>query len=187
VRQTPLGAGYEAALANWIDWDAFRKFQCLSWILETGDDAVHGANNVVLAERADGKFQYLPYSVDVSLGRSSYDNTTLPGYSVLANGCQSDPECWASTVAVCEALVADFDAADPVAMLDAIHAELGARGMLRDGDESRYRTLVTYLETRLTELPVELELNRAAPYFPCEPGLVRCDGECRPTEFCSAP
>jgi hypothetical protein len=187
VLQTTPGAGFAAALDAWVDWDAFHRFQCISWILETGDDSVHGLNNAVLAERADGKFQYFPYSVDVSLGRASYDNVTLPGHSALAIGCQSDPQCWADTVSVCGELIAGFRAADPIGLLDALHATLGARGMLRDGDESRYQSLAAYLETRLAELPAELELNRAAPYYACAEGLVFCDGSCRPPEFCANP
>jgi len=58
--------------------------------------------------------------------------------------------------------------------------------MLRDGDRTRYLSLVEYLASRLTDLPVELEANRPAPYFPCEPPLIHCDGACRPAEFCSA-
>jgi hypothetical protein len=160
AQQTRPGAGYQAALADWIDWEAFHRFQCLSWILETGDDAVHNDNNVVLAERADGKFQYLPYSVDVSLGEQ-YEDVPLPGGSILATGCQRDPECWAGTIATCEELVADFAAADPIGILNGIHSELEAEGMLRAGDETRYHTLLGYLEGRLRELPAELELYRS--------------------------
>lgn len=160
AQQTPLGPGYESALDSWIDWQAFHEFQCLSWIFITGDDAVHGSTNVVLAERADGKFQYLPYSVDVSFGSPGYRNVPLAGSSALANGCQSDPACWANTLGVCEALVEDFAAADPAGMLDVIHDELEAQGMLRAGDESRYQDLRSAVEQRLIDLPIELELNR---------------------------
>jgi hypothetical protein len=51
---TPPGPGFKEALSEWLDWDAFHEFQCLSWILATGDDALHNQNKFVLMERADG-------------------------------------------------------------------------------------------------------------------------------------
>ena len=53
VAYTPQGEGFKEALSEWLDWDAFHRFQCLSWILETGDDALHNMNNVLLVERVD--------------------------------------------------------------------------------------------------------------------------------------
>ena len=160
---TPMGPGYKEALSDRLDWDAFHQFQCLSWILATGDDALHNTNNLVLMERADGKFQYLPYSVDISLGQSWYSTVTLGGSNSVAQGCQSDPQCWADTISTCESTVAAFIDADPVAMLSQIYADLSTREMLRPGDEGRYNELVSYLGRRITELPAELELNRDGP------------------------
>src|SRR5690606_26173709 len=77
VVETPPGPGFKEALTEWLDWEAFHQFQCLSWILATGDDALHNTNNVVLMERADGKFQHLPYSVDISLGQEWYPQVPL--------------------------------------------------------------------------------------------------------------
>ncbi len=165
VVSAPQGAGFKAALSDWLDWDAFHRFQCLSWIIETPDDYIHALNNVVLVERADGKFQFLPYSVDFSFDHEWGPSADLAGGSMLASGCQNDPTCWADTIAACELLVDAYASADPAAMLDTIHAELTDAGMLRDGDEARYTTLRRGLEKRLTELPTELELNRDGPYF----------------------
>ncbi len=176
-------ADYKLAFAAWIDWDAFHRFQCLGWILSTGTDALRSGRQV-LAERADGKFQYLPFSVDVSLGHEGAPTVTLPAQGILASGCQSDPQCWADTISTCEALIGEFAAADPIGMLNRIHAELEAEGMLRGGDESRYQGLAQFLERRLIDLPLELELNRPAPYFGCQDELVPCGRECRFPGFC---
>jgi hypothetical protein len=178
VISTPQGEGYKAALAEYLDWDAFHRFQCLSWILETGDDALHNYNNVVLVERADGMFQLLPYSVDISLGQEWYSQVPLPGSSTLAVGCQSDSVCWADTIATCEVLVDEFAAIDPVGMLDAVQAQLEQAGMLRSGDDGRYDSLRRHLEQRIAALPEELEQNRELPVIDyCYP-YVDCAGFC---------
>jgi hypothetical protein len=185
VSETPPGPGYKAALAEWLDWDAFHRFQCLSWILGTGDDALHNGNNVVLMERTDGKFQHLPYSIDISLGQEWYPNVSLAGGSALAQGCQSDATCWADTIASCEALLDQFVAADPIAMLDQNYATLKAQGMLRGGDEQRHSSLESYLARRLSELPVELEANREAPVPQyCEYPMILCGNRCAYPEEC---
>jgi hypothetical protein len=187
VAATPFGDGYKAALVDWLDWDAFHRFQCLSWILETGDDALHNLNNLVMVERADGRFQHLPYSVDISLGHDWFPVVPLGGSNTLAIGCQSDAECWADTIATCEVLIDAFTNAAPVAMLDAIQSELEQAGMLRSGDGARYTFLRRHIEQRLVDLPVELEDNRDAPsygqycpypLFPCGDSCVLSPDEC---------
>jgi hypothetical protein len=185
MASTARGAGYQAALAGWIDWDAFHRFQCLSWILQTGDDALHNSNNLVLVERADGKFQLLPYSVDLSFGQGWPREVRLGGDSSLAAGCQSDSSCWAETIAVCELLVDAYRAADPVGKLEALHGELATAGMLREGDDERYVSLRKRIVDRLTELPVELEANRAGPVGgSCRYPLVQCGEVCVEPEAC---
>jgi hypothetical protein len=180
VAATPFGDGYKAELMDWVDWDAFHRFQCLSWILETGDDALHNLNNFVLVERADGRFQHLPYSVDISLGQDWYPVVPLGGANTLAMGCQSDAECWADTIATCEVLIDAFTNAAPVAMLDAINTELEQAGMLRPGDGGRYTALRRHIEQRLVDLPVELEDNRDGPSFgeECPYPLLQCGDSC---------
>jgi len=184
VISTPQGEGYKEALAGYLDWDSFHRFQCLSWILETGDDALHNWNNVVVVERADGMFQLLPYSVDISLGQEWYPVVSLAGSSTLALGCQSDSQCWADTIATCEVLVDEFTAVNPVAMLDAVQAQLEGAGMLRSGDDQRYDSLRRHIEQRITDLPAELEANREQPVIDyCYP-QVDCAGYCVWPEEC---
>lgn len=186
VLDTPATEGFKTALEDYVDWDEMHRFQCLSWIVGTGDDAIHNTNNLVLVERADGKFQMLPYSVDISFGQDWYATVTLPGSSSLAAGCQGDPSCWEDTIATCEDLLQDFEAIDPVSMLDAQYESLEGAGMLRNGDEARYEALAEHLERRLTELWDELELNRDAPYYgqTCDYPLVDCGGYCAFPEDC---
>ncbi len=183
LSETPAGEGFKAATEELLDWPAFHRFQCLSWILATGDDALHNSNNVVLAERADGKFQFLPYSVDISLGQDWYQSVSLPGTSNIARGCQADKACWADTIAMCDDVLAAFVKAKPIAMLDATHDLLDAEGMLRDGDEARYELLRAWFEERLISLPEELDANREGPVL-CTGGLVDCGGYCVLPEQC---
>jgi hypothetical protein len=185
VASTPHGDGYQEALASWLDWGAFHRFQCLSWILQTGDDALHNLNNLVLVERVDGKFQLLPYSVDLSFGQSWPREVRLGGHSALAAGCQSDSGCWAETIAACEVLVDAFTAADPIGKLDAMHAGLVAAGMLRAGDDELYAGLRARIEQRFGELPAELEANRDGPVGgSCPYPLVQCGEACVDPSSC---
>lgn len=177
IAETPPGEGFKAALAGWIDWPAFHRFQCLSWVLATGDDALHNSNNVVLVERADGLFQYLPYSVDISLGQSWYPVVPLAGTNTLARGCQSEPACWADTIAACEQVIEEFTALDPNAVLKGLYEQLSDEGMLRPGDEQRYKELDAWLTQQLEVLPVELERNREQPQL-CMPPQIDCGGYC---------
>lgn len=185
VAATAPGEGFKAALADFIDWDAYHRFQCLSWILATGDDAIHGQNNVLIVERADGPFEYLPYSVDISLGQEWYYSVPLVGTNRLSTGCQADPICWADTVAACEGAVEEFVAADPVALLEADYAALAEAGMLRDGDDARHEGLRAWLEQRLLDLPHELEQSRPLPGV-CPAPLVDCGGWCGLVEECGS-
>ncbi len=183
VKETPLGDGFKKALSKWIHWPSFHRFQCLSWVLATGDDALHNMNNVVLMERGDGLFQYLPYSVDISLGQEWYPTVPLPGSNSIARGCQSDAACWADTIAACEDLIAEFEDLDPQGLLDGVHEELASQGMLRPGDEERYQALRDWFEERLSNLPAELEDNREQPLV-CQDGQVDCGGYCDYYENC---
>ncbi|WP_437475876.1 hypothetical protein WME75_24775 [Sorangium sp. So ce1014] len=183
IAETPQGEGFKAALAGWIDWPAFHRFQCLSWVLATGDDTLHNGNNVVLVERNDGLFQYLPYSVDISLGQSWYPQVPLPGTSALARGCQNEPACWADTIAACEDVIEDFAALDPNAVLKGIYEQLSDEGMLRSGDEERYELLDAWITAQLQFLPVELERNRDEPQL-CVPPQVDCGGFCGYPQDC---
>jgi hypothetical protein len=180
------GPGFKDALSDWVDWDAFHQFQCLSWILATGDDVLHNSNNFVMLERADGKFQHLPYSIDISLGQEWYPEVTLAGGSLLARGCQSDPQCWDDMIATCDDMLNKFITANPIAMLDANYALLSREDMLRDGDEARYKSLSSYLARRIEELPAELDENRGGPPETgfCDPPYIQCGDVCMLPEEC---
>jgi hypothetical protein len=182
--ETPAGEGYEAALAEYIDWPAFHRFQCLSWLLATGDDALHNSRNVVVVEGVDGKFRFLPYSTDISFGFERYPIVNLRGGSVLAQGCQAEASCWAETLATCDDVLTEFTALDPVKVLDDLRTMLNDEGMLREGDERHYEFLRDWLEGRLAAMPDELEqyLNNEAD---CEDGQVDCGGYC--AVDCGAP
>jgi hypothetical protein len=182
VVATPPGPGFKDATSAYLDWDSVHRFQCLSWILWTGDDALHNMNNVVLVERGDGHFQYLPYSVDISGGQEWYQLTPLYGANTIARGCQGDEACWSDTIAACEATIADFAAIDPAGLVDEVYGRLEKQGMLRDGDVARYEQIRAWYEKRVDDLPTELELFRAQP---CEPPNAMCDGACVPVEQCA--
>lgn len=173
------GPGFKAAIADYLDWDSYHEFQCLSWILATGDDALHNMNNFVLAERTDGKFQYLPYSVDISFGQEWYPVVELPARNTISRGCQADTECWADTVTTCERLLDSFAATDPVGRLDNLYQELGDAGMLRTGDEDRYQFIRGYVSQRLTDMPTELDAVREDPYVNgCPNDQIWCGSYC---------
>lgn len=174
---TPPGPGFKDDMKDWIAWDEFHQFQCLSWILATGDDALHNQNNVLLVERADGLFQYLPYSVDISLGQDWYPTVELPGHNLVSTGCQNDEACWADTIATCKSMLEEFADLDPIGRLDTMYSDLEAEGMLRGGDEGRYESLRSWFERRLEDMPLELEGYRELP-LTCGYPYVMCDGEC---------
>ena len=132
-------------------------------------------------ERADGRFQYLPYSVDISAGQSWYIDTPLYGMNQLALGCQADATCWKDTIAACEDVVAEFVAAEPALIVDQVHAELDGEGMLRDGDEGRYKEIRGWYEQRAATALADLDNFRDPP---CPPETVKCDGVCMPASEC---
>jgi hypothetical protein len=181
VLATPSGPGYKAALADYVAWDEFHRFQCISWLLWTGDDVLHNQNNVVLVERLDGRFQYLPYSVDISAGQEWYKDVPLYGVTQLALGCQSDPDCWKDTISTCEDVVAEFVASKPVALVDALNEELDAEGMLRDGDDSRYKQVRGWYADRVANALADLDKFRDQP---CSPETIKCDGACVDPQEC---
>jgi hypothetical protein len=169
VGAAPQGNGFKAATADIIDWESFHEFQCLSWMLWTGDDHLHNSNNNMIIERDDGKLVWMPYSVDISAGQEWYQNTTLTGISTLAQRCQNDSACWADTYATCENLVAAFDALNPEEMVDDVAETLRSLNMMRNGDEERYQQIRQWYVDRQDNLPAELQL-----YAPCGAGETRC-------------
>jgi hypothetical protein len=177
LTETPNGPGFKEATADYIDWPTFHRFQCLEWALWVGDDALHNMNNIVIAEGGDGKFRYLPYSTDISIGQDWWTNTQLTGTNRIARGCQADEVCWADTIAMCEDVIADLNAADPIKMLDDLRDMLAKEGMLRPGDEERYNTQRKWFQTRLADLPGELDSYRTLP-LGCPFEQIDCGGYC---------
>lgn len=184
------GATTVADLGEYVDWNKFHQFQCLSWIFGTTDAPPLTTNNTVWAERADGKFQMLPYSIDISLSLGSggqwYD-PGLYGSTQVAQLCQSDEQCWADTIAVCEGMITSFVALDPVGRMDQLYTDLQTAGMLRSGDDARYRELRSVLGNIVTQLPTALDAYRAVRHYDdqCQyDGMVNCGGYCEYVEDC---
>lgn len=183
----PHGEGFKEALEPFIDWRRFHEFQCLGWMLLTGDDALHNANNNLLIERSDGRLVWAPYSVDISANQDWFESVSLYGASAIANGCQKDAACWADTIAVCEDLVAAFDALDPETLVDDAYRTLSELHMLRSGDEQRAEVLRSWYSARQDELYEELEIYREPPGPDgCPRSLMRCeDASCGTPEECA--
>lgn len=184
---TPADVGFKDALDPYISWDHFHRFQCLSWILWTGDDMLHNSNNNLIIEREDGKFVWAPYSVDISAGQDWYINTPLTGGSSIPWGCQHDPECWADTIAACETLIDQFDDLNPELMVDETVELLDSLGMMRDGDDERAEMLREWFVTRQLGLSEELERYRYLPDGSgnCPNDLQLCNDEtCGTPEEC---
>lgn len=184
----PIGAGFRDALADVIDWPLFHRFQCISWIVAAGDDALRSSNNNLIIERdGDGKLVFAPYSVDISAGQEWQPHPPLLGSSTLARGCQADPECWAGTVAACEKEIAAFAALEPERIVDETTETLKAEGMMRRGDEARALEIRQWYVQRQTELSAELERFRYLPdaFGSCPNDLAMCnDGGCGTLEEC---
>ena len=184
---TPAGDEFEDALEPYVDWDMFHRFQCLSWIMSTGDDAIHNSNNNLIIERDDGRMIWAPYSVDISAGQDWYTHTPLTGSSILASGCQANASCWADTIATCETLITQFQKLKPETFVDQTEALLEELGMLRDGDEARAASIRQWYVERQAELLTELESYRYLPdaFGNCPEDLERCnDSTCGTPEAC---
>lgn len=185
VDANPPGPGFEAALASVIDWDAFRAFQCLSWLTDTGDNYINNLNNTLVVERADGKLQFFPYSVDMSTDYRWWAGTRLVGQAALAQGCQQDPSCWDALVTTCDDLLTRFEDEDLAATVVApVIDELAAQGMLRANDAADAVYFQQWYEQRVSKLRARAELESP----PCT-GDADCAGDpnghtqCRGTEY----
>ena len=109
----------------------------------------------------------------------------LTGQSVLAQGCQNDPACWAETLDTCDDVIKDLAALDPRAYLQSVYDDLKRHDMLRPGDDANFQSIDSYFEERLQNLPLELEQYRAGTL--CEYPYVECNGECVPDGQCVDP
>jgi hypothetical protein len=186
---TPPGEGFEEALDPYIDWQRHHEFQCLSWIMWTGDDPIHGGNNNLIIERdTDHKLIWAPYSVDISAGQDWYINVPLPGTTMIPVGCQRDPECWADTIATCEDMIMRFDELNPEEMVDDMVTTLTDLDMMRYGDDERAEQLREWYVWRQSVLSEELERFRFLPdgNNQCPEGLELCGDEtCGTAEQCA--
>lgn len=179
--------GFMLALEGYIDWDYYQRYQCLNWILWVGDDPIHNGNNNLIIERNDGRMVWAPYSVDISAGQDWYQNVPLTGTSPISLGCQTDPECWAGTIAACEVLIDEFKALAPETIVDETEELLREHDMLRDGDEQRAEDLREWFVQRQLDLDAELEVYRYLPdvHGNCPEGLEACqDQTCGTSEQC---
>jgi CotH kinase protein len=175
LREVPPGDGFKAALADYVDWPAFHRYQCLSWVLSTNEDPLHNGVNNVLVERGDGKFQYLPHGLESSM--SSNWRAGLRGErNALSRGCQQEASCWSDTLDVCEDVISELQALDPLAYLETIWSELEDNGMLRSSDKQNYAGLRRYFTERLENLPAELQAYRDGKV--CDDPYVECNGVC---------
>lgn len=187
MRSTPLGDGFEAATSDFIDWPRMHQFQCLSWMLATGDDALHNGNNNLVIERDDGRLIWAPYSVDISAGQSWYPMVPLTGTSRVVRGCQLEPSCWAETIATCEGLIEKFDELEPEKMVEALVDTLTAAEMMRDGDMEAAMELRSWYANRREDLRGEIERYRYLPdaLGQCPDGLEVClDKTCGTSDEC---
>jgi hypothetical protein len=183
LQTTTPGPGYKEALSTYLDWDAYHRFHCLSWILNLSDGPIHASNNLVVVERKDGLFQYLPYSVDISTGAEWSGDVPLYGLNTISNGCQADDACWADTIRACEVAIWELTSIDPVGIVDGVYEQVRDAGMLRPGDEARYQLLRDWYARRTIELPGLLEQYRDRPES-CEWPNEWCNGICVPQGEC---
>jgi hypothetical protein len=188
IALAPRGEGFKAALNDYIDWDRFHELQCLNWIMWVGDDPLHNNNNNLIIERdTDHKLVWAPYSVDISAGQDWYTNTPLLGENLLSTGCQSEPECWADTVATCEDVIMRFDELNPEEMVDDLVTQLTDLDMMRYGDDERAEQLRQWFVDRQEVLMDELEIYRVLPdeFGNCPGDMIRCgDGGCGTEQAC---
>ena len=186
LNKAPKGEGFKEAMSGIIDWPHFHQFQCMSWIMWTGDDALHNMNNNLIIEREDGKLVWAPYSVDISAGQSWYQDTPLYGGSTISQRCQSDPTCWKDAVATCEGMIKKFDELNPELIVDDVHQTLTKLGMIRPYDDERAAWIRQWYVIRQHKLARELERYREPMgENGCPLGQDRCgDGECGTPEQC---
>jgi hypothetical protein len=178
LAETPEGAGFADALADFVDWPRFFDFQCSTFLIDAR------RAGVVVVERDDGRFVWMPHALDMSSG-----NVESAGFfrtDLLSRGCNSDPECRADMLDACGELVEAFDQLNPHALVDDVRQAVDALGMRRSGDVERAEELRDWYLLRQTEAAAEFELYRG-PLGPdgCPEVLELCDdGTCGTTQEC---
>jgi hypothetical protein len=163
---------FEELTAPYFDWTLYQEFQCNSWLLGTGDDAIHNLNNIVVIEGLDGKFRYLPYSTDIS-GTTGWGDISLYGINAMSQGCQQDESCWAETIATCERQIEKLAALQPERLVDEEFNRLanikypwgddGGDGALRSPDAVLFAIARGFYAQRAQSALTELEAYRSPP------------------------
>lgn len=146
IRAAPEGPGLRAALAPYLDWALYHRFRCLGVAVGSLDDALRnmGNNSAVVRRADDGRFVFLPYSIDWS----AFSETPMFGNTELELKCVADPECQAEARSTCLGLADELDALRPETLVEEAMATLRAEGMVRPGDEERAVELTTYYAGR---------------------------------------
>ena len=154
INENPPGnPGFEAALDDIIEWDSYRDFLCLGWITDTGDDAVHNTNNVVVVETTDNKLHFMPYSVDISSNQSWWHHTPLMGKAGLSIGCNRDPSCRAALVERCDEMLTELETLDvATTIVEPLLAQVEELGMMRADDAATAQELREFWATRVQDL-----------------------------------
>jgi hypothetical protein len=140
------GAGLRAALEPLLDWPAYHRFRCLGVAIGSVDDAIRnmGNNTVVLRRSSDGRFVFLPYSLDLS----AFGDTSLFGNTELELKCVADPDCASEARDACLTVADELQALAPEHLVDDAMAALRERGMVRSGDDERAVELRNYYAAR---------------------------------------
>lgn len=186
VAAAPNGAGFRDAVADYIDWDLYYRFHCVSWILGVEDDAIRAGNNIVVLEREDGRLVWAPYSLDYSMQEGIM--LPPPGNMAVPTHCQADPSCWAGFIAVCEDIADRFIALDAEQLVDEAEDTLSELDLLRPGDHGYAAGVRAYLTQRKETLHADLERYRYLPdgNGECAEGLELCnDQTCGTAEQCA--
>jgi hypothetical protein len=153
IRAAPAGEGLTDALDPYLDWEMYYRFQCLGLVTGTVDDALRNAgNNTVLAQRAeDGRFVFLPFSLDISAVDSA-----LRGNIQLSMKCQADPTCWSRSRDACRAIVDELRTLGAEQRVDAALATLTDLAMMRPGDDVRAAELREWYRRRAAVVEAQL-------------------------------
>jgi hypothetical protein len=146
IRAAPEGPGLRAALEPLLDWPAYHRFRCLGVAIGSVDDAIRnmGNNTVVLRRSSDGRFVFLPYSLDLS----AFGDTPMFGNTELELKCVADPDCAAEARDACLTVADELQALAPEHLVGDAMAALRERGMVRSGDEERAVELRNYYAAR---------------------------------------
>jgi hypothetical protein len=104
-----------------------------------------GNNTVLLRRSSDGRFVFLPYSVDLT----AFGDTPLFGNTELELKCVADPDCAAEARDACLTVADELEALAPEDLVDDAMEALRDRGMLRSGDEERAVELRAYYAARV--------------------------------------